>query len=137
MNISTSRCSSVEIQMMEKQISKKKLERLTIHGGDFRKAGERSGANLTISRLRQLLEDEVGDMSRNERGGADISDAELDLVMDRGRLFGDWGVAASSSDSITSLGAAVVSSSSSSIPTEGLMYDLIISDETNSLGGVE
>jgi SNF2 family DNA or RNA helicase len=31
---------SVEIEMMEKQISKKKLERLTIHGGDFRRAGE-------------------------------------------------------------------------------------------------
>lgn len=27
---------SVEIDMMKKQISKKKLERLTIHGGDYR-----------------------------------------------------------------------------------------------------
>ena len=33
---------SVEIEMMEAQISKKKLERLSITGGDFRKAGRRS-----------------------------------------------------------------------------------------------
>jgi SNF2 family DNA or RNA helicase len=41
---------SVEIDMMEKSISKKKLERLTVHGGDYRRAGERSGEQLTISR---------------------------------------------------------------------------------------
>lgn len=32
---------SVEIDMMRKQISKKKLERLTVIGGDYRRAGER------------------------------------------------------------------------------------------------
>ena len=50
---------SVEIDMMEKQISKKKLERITIHGGDYRRAGQRTGCDLTLERLRQLLEDDV------------------------------------------------------------------------------
>eukprot|EP00607_Mallomonas_marina_P010165 CAMPEP_0182419294 /NCGR_PEP_ID=MMETSP1167-20130531/3704_1 /TAXON_ID=2988 /ORGANISM="Mallomonas Sp, Strain CCMP3275" /LENGTH=717 /DNA_ID=CAMNT_0024594119 /DNA_START=47 /DNA_END=2204 /DNA_ORIENTATION=- len=50
---------SVEIEMLEKQVSKKKLERLTIHGGDYRQAGQRASGQLTMSRLKQLLEDDV------------------------------------------------------------------------------
>ena len=41
--------------MMEKQISKKKLERLCVQGGDFRRAGERLGGNLTIARLSAVI----------------------------------------------------------------------------------
>jgi hypothetical protein len=55
---------SVEIEMMEKQISKKKLERLTIHGGDYRVAGRRAGGQLTLNRLRRLLDDDVKNLSR-------------------------------------------------------------------------
>lgn len=55
---------SVEIDMMEKQISKKKLERLTIHGGDYRVAGRRAGGQLTLNRLKNLLEDDVRNLSR-------------------------------------------------------------------------
>ena len=54
--------NSVEIDMLDKQISKKKLERLTIQGGDFRKAGKRSSSRLTLQGLRQLLEDDVKHM---------------------------------------------------------------------------
>lgn len=50
---------SVEIDIMKKQISKKKLERLTIHGGDYRQAGRRQSKAVTIDDLRLLLEDDV------------------------------------------------------------------------------
>jgi superfamily II DNA/RNA helicase len=55
---------SIEIEVMEKQISKKKLERLTIHGGDFRRAGHRLGSQLTLSNLRKLLDDDVKNLKR-------------------------------------------------------------------------
>lgn len=92
---------SVEIDMMKRQISKKKLERLTIHGGDYRKAGQREGgrSGISIDDLKGLLEDDVKNLSRMETGGdassssdsylqRDISDAELDVVMNRELLFG-------------------------------------------------
>eukprot|EP01034_Spumella_vulgaris_P021753 gene21752-27808_t len=96
---------SVEIDMMKRQISKKKLERLTIHGGDYRKAGQREGgrSGISIQDLKGLLEDDVKNLSRKETASAgaeeeeasggsylqrDISDTELDLVMNRGLLFG-------------------------------------------------
>ena len=86
---------SVEIDMMAKQISKRKLERMTIHGGDYRKAGSRAGGTeLTLARLRQLLEDDVRNLSRMTTGGGgasvaevaaasdDIDDQELSLILD-------------------------------------------------------
>jgi hypothetical protein len=100
---------SVEIDMMKRQISKKKLERLTIHGGDYRKAGQREGgrSGISIDDLKGLLEDDVKNLSRMETTAAtdnlqhqamgdntssylqrDISDAELDIVMNRELLFG-------------------------------------------------
>jgi ATP-dependent DNA helicase len=87
-----------EIEMMEKQVSKKKLERMTIHGGDFGKAGQRSGASLTIKRLRQLLADDVNlgkrmegkSVAASKKGGiseGEISEDELNLIMDRDKVF--------------------------------------------------
>lgn len=55
---------SVEIEMMEKQISKKKLERLSIVGGDYRKAGRRSRGEMTTDELRLLLQDDVHNLQR-------------------------------------------------------------------------
>lgn len=115
---------SVEIDMMKKQLSKKKLERLTMQGGDYRKAGRREGRQqISLNDLRSLLEDDVKNLSRmetkakseqtiinddgngddgdNEGGNdyslktgvsnawiqRDISDLELDMIMDRDRLF--------------------------------------------------
>ena len=163
---------SVEISMMEKQISKKKLERLTIHGGDYRKAGkirqilteyvsvfwnfifhfkifvqlerffllflllffllsncnidcifllfyfslgERTGGQLTIRRIRELLDDDVKNLARMTSKSmlsldslsslatatttesvdntnsisnlTDISDDELHMILDRKRIF--------------------------------------------------
>lgn len=93
--------------MMRKQLSKKKLERLTIVGGDFRAAGKRlNKRGLTADELRKLLEDDV-DFSRvdgsssQSKGSAKkkktltdiediekvISDEELRLIMDRKLLF--------------------------------------------------
>ena len=88
--------NSIEIEVMERQLSKKKLEKLTIHGGDYRKAGERWGKEMTISTLRRLLSDEVNvsrmsnhNSSNNlEDGvGTDISDTELASIMNRQLLF--------------------------------------------------
>jgi ATP-dependent DNA helicase len=47
---------SVEIEMLEKQISKRKLERMAIVGGEFGKAGRKRSKSFTVDRLKQLLE---------------------------------------------------------------------------------
>jgi hypothetical protein len=99
---------SVEIDMMRKQMSKKKLERLTMQGGDYRKAGRREGQQqVTLQELKELLQDDVKNLHRRDRevaGGLtaaeaahgsaaaewiqrDISDAELDLIMSRDKMF--------------------------------------------------
>ena len=124
---------SVEIEMMEKQISKKKLERLTIHGGDYRRAGERSGAQLTISRLRELLDDDVKNLKRmtgsnqsaaaalalkngeTDNGTADISDQELDLIFDRQKIFPSFSCAPITSASFTSSSSSKTANASSNI----------------------
>ena len=43
--------NSVDIDMMEKQISKKKLERMAVVEGDFRKAGSRSNGEFRTEAL--------------------------------------------------------------------------------------
>jgi hypothetical protein len=154
---------SVEIEMMEKQISKKKLERLTIHGGDYRRAGERSGAQLTISRLRELLDDDVKNLSRmtGSRQSAaaalalasGISNHELDLIFDRQKIFPEFACAVQSTASFSSslppsASSASLSSattvegddssedSASLIPSEGLMYDIITVEQGGGVLGV-
>ena len=111
-----------EIEMMEKQVSKKKLERMTIYGGDFAKAGQRSGSSLTIKRLRQLLADDVNLGKRLEgksiatiatKSGiseGEISEEELNLIMDREKIF-----------------------AASDFPQEGLMYDCVKIEESGGL----
>lgn len=75
--------------MMKRQVSKKKLERLTIHGGDFRKAGKRSG-KVTVEDLRRLLQDDVNlGQSTDCPVQQDISDKELDIILNRELLFPD------------------------------------------------
>jgi hypothetical protein len=141
---------SIEIEIMQRQISKKKLERLTIYGGDFRKAGERVGSNLTISRLRELLEDDVKNMDRNGRSGADISEKELNLVLDRELIFRSWEagdesmgdkensvMTSGSTSTANTTSLAPTSSSGCLIPMEGEMYDVVVVDESGSLGGVQ
>jgi hypothetical protein len=86
--------------MMERQISKKKLERLTICGGDFRKAGQRSSVKITIEDLRKLLEDDLnlqytqkkdggGGNGGGDWMGQEISAEELEMIMNREWLFGE------------------------------------------------
>lgn len=109
--------NSVDIDMMEKQISKKKLERMAIVGGDFRKAGSRSLGAFRPEALNELLDDDVKDIANK---GADvesirIDDAEFDAIMDRKRLFaeGEGGIA-----------------------TEGKMYDIIEAHKGDMLGAM-
>ena len=123
--------------MMEKQISKKKLERLTIHGGDYRRAGERSGANLTITKLRELLDDDVKNLKRmtnfnqlqnkkitekGEKGEiesqiSDISNEELDLIFDRQKIFPSFSCAPLTSASFSSTSTSRTTSSTTSFTT--------------------
>jgi hypothetical protein len=99
----------VDIEMMEKQMSKKKLERMTIAGGDFRKAGRRfqgfQGV-MSFEHLSKLLQSDIKDI--NAKGGdvedIKIDDSEFDMIMDRKKLFGEGDVA---------------------IPQEGKMYDVV------------
>merc|ERR1719197_1595351 len=97
---------SVEISMMEKQISKKKLERMAVTGGDYNKAGRRSRGDLTTDGLRALLDSDVNIAQRVAGMTGDdkeaLSDEELELVLDREKIF-----------------------SAKGIPTEGKMYDVV------------
>ena len=103
--------------MMEKQISKKKLERMTIAGGDFRKAGRRTAGDMTFEKLQSLLESDIQDLQAK---GADIedikiSDEEFDMIMNRERLF-------ESGDNV--------------IPSEGKMYDILDTGGGDMLGSM-
>lgn len=97
---------SVDVEMMEKQISKNKLARMAISGGDFRSAGQRVGGNFTVDKLDSLLEDDIKDLQG--KGGdvesIKIDDEEFQSIMDRERLF---------------------AKGEKAIPTEGKMYDII------------
>merc|ERR1712127_573105 len=80
---------SVDVEMMEKQISKNKLARMAISGGDFRRAGQRTRGNFTVDKLDSLLEDDIKDLQA--KGGdvesIKIDDDEFDAIMDREKLF--------------------------------------------------
>ena len=97
---------SVDVEMMEKQISKNKLARMAISGGDFRRAGQRTGGHFTVDKLDSLLEDDIKDLQA--KGGyvesITIDDEEFKAIMDREQLFAEGEHA---------------------IPTEGKMYDII------------
>ena len=110
--------NSVDIVMMEKQISKKKLERMTIAGGDFRKAGKRSRGDMTFQDLTALLKSDVQDLQAKGGDVEDIkiSDEEFDMIMDRKRLF---------------------ATGASAIPNEGKMYDCIDAEGGDLLGSMD
>jgi len=106
--------NSVDIDMMEKQVSKKKLERMTIAGGDFRKAGRRSLGEMTFDKLQNLLKADIKDLQG--RGQDDIEDIKIDdeefeMIMNRKTLF-------------------------EAIPLEGKMYDVISGGGGDMLGAM-
>lgn len=108
--------NSVDIDMMEKQVSKKKLERMTIAGGDFRKAGRRTTCDFDVHQLESLLK---SDIDLNTKGGdvedVKISDEEFDMIMDRKRLF---------------------VKGEDALKTEGKMYDIIEAESGDVLGAM-
>ena len=110
-------CNSVDIEMMEKQVSKKKLERMTIAAGDFRKAGKRSMGDMTFERLQSLLESDVKDIQAKGEDveNIKISDEEFEFIMDRSKLFAEGEKA---------------------IPSEGQMYDVIDAAGGDMLGAM-
>merc|ERR1711935_1248272 len=109
--------NSVDIEMMEKQVSKKKLERMTIAGGDFRKAGKRSQGEMTFDKLQNLLQSDIHDLQARGQDIEDIkiSDEEFELIMDRKRLFEEG---------------------ENAIPLEGKMYDVINAGGGDMLGAM-
>lgn len=156
---------SVEIDMMRKQISKKKLERLTMQGGDYRKAGRREGQQqVSLLELRALLEDDVKNLHKRDKDTSiatakpsaatdtspegttssgrkrkaaknsamdaalavhtvdwiqrDISDAELDLIMNRDLLFPVGPAATSPGMKSKASSASLVSSADGSTSVE-------------------
>ena len=107
--------NSVDIDMMEKQVSKKKLERMTIAGGDFRKAGRRSRGEINAEQLATLLQSDIKDMYAKGGDVEDIKidDEEFEMIMDRKRLF---------------------SNGPDAVPLEGRMYDIIDAATGDLLG---
>ena len=122
---------SVEIDMMKRQISKKKLERLTIHGGDFRKAGKRHSQSVTIEDLRRLLEDDVNLDRKSSNDDVmiekHISDVELDLIMDREKLFFEDDNFDNYRPQVSpnSTAMAATEEDGTMVPAEGQMYDIV------------
>jgi len=112
--------NSVDMEMMEKQVSKKKLERMTIAGGDFRKGGRRSRGNLSFEQLSSLLASDI-DLNAKAESVVDsdehisISAEEFDRIIDRKRLF---------------------ASGDDAIPTEGKMYDVVDAAAGDMLGAM-
>jgi len=108
--------NSVDIDMMEKQISKKKLERMAIVGGDFRKAGSRSRGEFSSSALDALLKDDISNLQSKagETENIKIDDEEFDSILNRDMLF---------------------ATGKKALPTEGKMYD-IVDSETDVLGAM-
>jgi len=109
--------NSVDIEMMEKQISKKKLERMAIVGGNFRKAGSRSMGEFKTELLIELLNDDVKDL-QSKGMDADtirIDEEEFEYIMNREKLFSDG---------------------EGAIPTEGKMYDVIDAHKGDVLGAM-
>lgn len=107
-----------DIEMMEKQISKKKLERMAIVGGDFRKAGLRSRGEFSDTNLTSLLEDDVKDLhakGSDNDGGICIDDKEFEAIMNRKCLFAEG---------------------EDAIATEGKMYDVIDANKGDVLGSM-
>jgi len=107
---------SVEIDMMEKQISKKKLERMTVSGGNFAKPGQRrDGGDFTVETLKALLADDVKLDERGEAVGVDrlagIDETEIVAIMDRAQLFAE----------------------PCKLPIEGKMYDIIVNAGSESM----
>jgi ATP-dependent DNA helicase len=103
--------------MMEKQVSKKKLERMTIAAGDFRKAGVRSTGDMTFEKLQSFLASDVKDLSTRGEDveNIKISDEEFERIMNRKVLFQEGDMA---------------------IPSEGKMYDVIDAGGGDMLGAM-
>jgi hypothetical protein len=109
-------CNSVDIEMMEKQVSKKKLERMTIAAGDFRKAGIRSMGEMSVDKLQGLLKSDIQDLDgKQDVEDIKIDDEEFDMIMDRKRLFMEG---------------------SDAIPQDGKMYNVISAAKGDVLGSM-
>lgn len=108
---------SVDIEMMEKALSKKKLERMAIAGGEFRQPGQRASGEMSFKHLTELLSDDIKDLQLKgqDEDNLMISDEEFEFIMDRGTLFAEGEKA---------------------IATEGKMYDILDAGGADILGAM-
>eukprot|EP00548_Thalassiothrix_antarctica_P008923 CAMPEP_0194133680 /NCGR_PEP_ID=MMETSP0152-20130528/3745_1 /TAXON_ID=1049557 /ORGANISM="Thalassiothrix antarctica, Strain L6-D1" /LENGTH=776 /DNA_ID=CAMNT_0038829025 /DNA_START=397 /DNA_END=2727 /DNA_ORIENTATION=- len=111
---------SVDIEMMEKALSKKKLERMAIAGGSFKKPGKTDHQQMSFQRLADLLKDDIEDLQNKSAETTMISDEEFENIMDRQRLFFD---------------SPNFSDYKETIPTEGKMYDILDSSAGGDILG--
>ena len=79
--------NSVETRLLERAISKRKLERVVIQRGNFRKVGRKNENLLTKNELQSLLKDDFEIRKGEETGGLD--DEELALITDRQGVMDD------------------------------------------------
>ena len=109
---------SVDIDMMEKALSKKKLERMTIAGGGFKKPGHRANMEMSFNTLVELLSDDIKDLQSKGQDESNImiSDEEFEMIMNREKLFAEG---------------------KDAIPTEGRMYDILEAAAGDLLGAME
>jgi len=117
---------SVDMTMMEKAVSKKKLDRMTIAGGDFRKGGARSKSEtLSTEVLKDLLADDIANLREKTDNveNVRISEEELNAIMDREQLFPNFKIGIGAERSL--------------IPEEGKMYDIIAQKEAEGLDGFD
>mmetsp|Transcript_1513 Transcript_1513/g.2056 ORF Transcript_1513/g.2056 Transcript_1513/m.2056 type:complete len:788 (-) Transcript_1513:75-2438(-) len=104
---------SVDIEMMEKALSKKKLERMAIAGGGFKKPGT-THEKMDIKQLAGLLTDDIQGLQDKTTDDLMISDEEFDRIMDREVLF----------------------SEKADLPTEGKMYNILDTSGGDLLGAM-
>ena len=107
---------------------------MCVSGGNFARPGKRTGhKHLSVDDLRNLLSDDVaglGDRGSAENKFEGIQDDELDMIMDRERLFGDW-----KPDGFSTL-ANGPSTNKDPVPPEGQYYDIITGQQQDSGGGL-
>ena len=103
--------NSIEVRVMEKASEKRKLERVVIGRGNFKRAGISTLKEMDAEELEQLLKDDF-EIRKHATGG--ITKQELSLIMNRKALF-----------------------SSKKLPLKGKGYEVIDNSCTSLVGTLE
>jgi ATP-dependent DNA helicase len=80
---------SVEGKMLKRAASKLALEKLVVTNGQFRQEKGAKESNMSADELIQLLRGETGANDEDLPQSANISEADLDVILDRRDLLGE------------------------------------------------